>query len=106
MNRQVAVDLAKICAAELLPRVHLVNRTKQMPNMRREYLVQIRDRLHAACTSFEADDSAEEHEDVYLPLFDALAIVSDELLSNTADPARMPVVLMLLDSLRFQRQPV
>lgn len=36
----------------------------------------VRDRLHAACVCFEAGDSCEQDEDIYLVLFDALAYVT------------------------------
>lgn len=86
-----AVDIARRA-------LNVAARCQSLPNIRVEMLEEARDKLHAACVLFEDGHGSEAHEDLYLPLFDALACVNDALILQTRWPALIGTALAALDS--------
>lgn len=70
----------------------------KLPSYRREFLEKARDRLSRACLHFEMGDACELHDDCYLPLFDALAFVTDALKVPALESERITQALFVLDA--------
>lgn len=79
MNTQLAIDIAQIAAAEILPVLRSAVKSRMPLASNRRFLEQARDRLHEACRKFEELTYAEQFDFVYLPLFDALANLTQAL---------------------------
>lgn len=79
MMRNLARDIARIAAAEVLPMLRLAKKSAKLPVHRRDLLQRAVNRLHHACRLVEEGRGSEEHDDLYLPLFDTLALTTDAI---------------------------
>jgi len=64
------------------------------------YLRAARDRLHEACSVLEHTDACETHEEIYLPLFDALAYVTDSMRASCFNRTMVAAAAQTLIALR------
>ena len=71
---------------------------EMLPSYRCEQLTKARNTLHRGCVAFEDDGGSELHEDLYLPLFDALAFVNDALRQPDRVRERITQALFVLDA--------
>lgn len=79
MERKLAFDIATIAAAEVRPMLHQAKACPHLAAHRRDLLQRVLNRLHRGCRLFEDKRGAEEFEELYLVLFDALACVADAI---------------------------
>lgn len=79
MPANIARDLVDFTLREVRPKLKKVCAAKQGMEFNRFFLRSIRDKLDDTCRRFERGDASEIYEDLYLPLFDALAYVNTGL---------------------------
>lgn len=102
MNANTAVGIVDVMGAEVLSMLKHVRRPSPMENVRRECIKRVIDKLHDACQRFERDDAAEEHELLYMPLFDALALVTDSIRLPDIDNRALDQAYAVLSAVRQQ----
>lgn len=99
MLRKHAVFIGDVIAKECLPIIDQALSPRVDSQKCRVFLREVRDRIHQGLLHFNAGNAWDEHEDIYLLLFDALALVSNALwgpLVNVEDLARAREVLLTL----------
>ena len=79
MNTQLAIDITQIASAEVKSIIRPALESRMPLENNRMFLERARDRLHDACRKFEDLTYAEQFDFVYLPLFDALATLTQAL---------------------------
>lgn len=100
MNPQLARDIAHIAAAECVEPLRKAIASDKLTTARRMLIEKIRDRLHAACRLFEHSSLAEDAEEHYLPLFDALSAITDGLRVKQLLYERLRMGLGFLESIQ------
>lgn len=101
MTSTVARDVAHIAALEItkdLKRVLGADPFNISPY--REVLAGIRDKLDVVCRRFEDCDQAEDMEEHYLHLFDALALINEALGMKQVSRGLVEAALGTLNSLK------
>jgi hypothetical protein len=102
MQYQTAHGIATVALWKLLKLFKAVMESRMTLESKRFALRSIRDGLHEACLQFEAHEGANEQEDIYLPLFDALSFLNQALGSPEMDEMIVRAAYDLLTELDGQ----
>lgn len=76
MQRQQAWKIFADAREEATQLLQWLRADRFIGKERREAVEKVRNVLHTACCEFDIDDATTEHEDLSLPLFDALSFVT------------------------------
>lgn len=82
MNRKLANAIAYIAAVESLPILKGAVMTRRNVSINGTFLKTCRDRIYAVVQRFERDNLSEQFEDVYIPLFDSLSLITYALIQT------------------------
>jgi hypothetical protein len=105
MYWQSCHDVATTAAREVLRGMDWVSTGYGSMELRRRRITELRDRLHQACCFFENDDACVEYEDLYLPLFDALAFINEALHRKPIPAKPLNIALARLETLLPKTTP-
>ena len=97
MERQKAEAIFLTASDEARKNLHAASRCKDMPVHRNDLMERARNVVFRSLALFEAQDGTEEHEDLYVPLVDCLALVNDGLKHREFVYERIAEAMSVLD---------
>lgn len=106
MRPEIAHNSAMFMLMDVRPMLHKIWASNQPLEFHRLFLNAVRDRLHSSCVHFETHGGAEEYEEIYLPIFDALSLLTDALLKKPVDRVSARGAIDQLDALAELLSPV
>lgn len=98
MRPEIAHDSAMFMLKEIQPMLDRIWASNDL-DFNRVFLTSIRDRLHKICVHFEEYGGAEDFEEIYLPLFDALSLLTDALRKKPVDRKGVRSTMVRLERL-------
>jgi hypothetical protein len=100
LKRTIAFDVTRFALNEVRPILQKSCARSDQMEFHRFFLSGIRDRLDTYCRLFQADAACEDHQDLYLPLFDALGLINMALGVKPVYVAAVRLAAQSLDQLQ------
>lgn len=102
MNQHLKAAYARVLSPETIHTIERIVAYGECTAVSVMNMEIMRDRLNEACLLFESMNSTEEFEDLYLLLFDALALITDALSFKKRRHELLLVFLKTIERIRME----